>query len=66
MGDRAGSYCSGLIREIKKLKKRNNYKKINFLIFFLQNFEFFKKKTENDLTRWHFLAVGLAYADGKG
>jgi hypothetical protein len=30
----------------------------------IKKFEF-KKKTENDLTRRYFLAVGLAYADGK-
>jgi hypothetical protein len=28
-------------------------------------FRIFQKKTENDMTRRYFLAVGLAYADGK-
>jgi hypothetical protein len=40
---------------------KSTKKKLNF---FFKNLNFLKKY-ENDLTRRHFLAVGLAYADGK-
>jgi hypothetical protein len=63
MGDRAGSHCSDVIREItKKVKEKKNYKKRKItkknLIFF--KISIFLKKTENNLTRRHFEAVGLA------
>jgi hypothetical protein len=47
----------------EKIKRKNkNYKKIK--IWFFSKIYFVKY--ENDLTRRHFYAVGLAYADGKG
>jgi hypothetical protein len=49
---------------LKKRKIKENEKVQKKVDFFFKNLNFLKKY-ENDLTRRHFLAVGLAYADGK-
>jgi hypothetical protein len=53
MGNRAGSHCSGVIREItKKVKEKKKLQKNIF--YFFSKFRIFQKKTKNDMTRRHF------------